>query len=86
MLRLRHHREGRGRTGRDILLNVKPINHEEPRVDGRLMRPHELAEALSVSKRGVLYQHAKGRIPARFREGRVIRFNLQEVMEALTTP
>lgn len=50
------------------------------------MRPNELAEALSVSKRWVLYQHAKGRIPATFREGRVIRFNLQEVMESLTTP
>ena len=53
---------------------------------GRLMRPKELADALSVSKRWVLYQAETNTIPVAFRRGRVIRFSLRDVMEELTKP
>lgn len=52
----------------------------------RLMRPKELADALSVSKRWVLYQAETNTIPVAFRRGRVIRFSLRDVMEELTKP
>ena len=50
------------------------------------MRPKELADALSVSKRWVLYQAEANTIPVAFRRGRVIRFSLRDVMEELTKP
>jgi excisionase family DNA binding protein len=63
------------------------IRHD-PRVQAaaneRLLRPKEIAEALAVSRRWILYQYEHGRIPAAFRRGRVIRFKLEDVMEALT--
>ena len=52
----------------------------------KLMSPKELADELAVSKQWVLVKSREKKIPTAFRCGRVIRFNLQDVMGALTKP
>ena len=51
-----------------------------------LLTPKDLAAELAVSKQWVLVKAREKVIPAAFRCGKVIRFDLEEVMEALAKP
>ena len=47
------------------------------------LKAKELAKELNVSPRWIQYQYSRGKIPAEFHCGRMIRFDLDRVIKAL---